>query len=51
MVDHAVNGPQDDRQSFIHKDEDHRELRKVIRVGQLLTPGEDEHKGIFRLQL
>ncbi len=41
MVDHAVYRPQDDRQSFIHKDEDDRDLGKVLRVGQLLTPGQN----------
>lgn len=40
MVDHAVYRAQDDRQSFIHKDEDDRDLGKVLSVGQLLTPGQ-----------
>lgn len=39
MVDHAVYRPQDDGQSFVHKDEDDRDLGKVLSVGQLLTPG------------
>lgn len=43
MVDHTVYRPQDDRESFVHKDEDDRDLGKVIRVGQLLTPGEKTH--------
>lgn len=38
MVDDAVDGSQDHRQGFVHKDEDHGDLWKVLRVCQLLTP-------------
>lgn len=37
VVDHAVDGAQDHRQGLVHKDEDHRDLRKVLWVRQLLT--------------
>lgn len=32
VVDHTVDGPQDHRQSLVHKNEDHRDLRKVLWV-------------------
>lgn len=38
VVDDAVNGSQDHRQGFVHKDEDHRDLWEVLRVRQLLAP-------------
>lgn len=38
MVDDTVDGSQDHRQGFVHKDEDHGDLWKVLRVCQLLTP-------------
>lgn len=40
VVDHTVDGAQDHRQSLIHKDEDHWDLREVLWVRQLLTPDE-----------
>lgn len=38
VIDHAVYGAQDHRQSFIHKDKHHRDLRQVFRIRQLFTP-------------
>ena len=40
VVDHAVHGAQDDGQRLVHKDEHHRDLRQVLRIGQLLAPVE-----------
>lgn len=37
VIDHAVYGAQDHRQSFIHKDEHHRDLWQVVRIRQLFT--------------
>lgn len=38
VVDDAVDGSQYHRKGFVHKDEDHGDLWKVLRVRQLLTP-------------
>lgn len=40
VVDHTVDGAQDHGQCLIHKDEDHRDLGKVLWVCQQLTPVE-----------
>lgn len=38
VVDDAVDRAQDHRQGLVHEDEDHGDLRKILRVRQLLTP-------------
>ena len=38
MVDHTVDRAQDDREGFIDKDEHHRDLGQVVRVGHLSAP-------------
>lgn len=38
MVDHAVDGTQDDREGLVDKDEDHGDLGQLFRVGYLLAP-------------
>lgn len=38
VVDHAVDGAQDDREGFIDKDEHHGDLGQVVRVGHLSAP-------------
>lgn len=38
VVDHAVDGAQDHRQGLVDEDEDHRDLREVLGVRQLLAP-------------
>ena len=38
VVDHAVDGAQNDREGFVDTDEHHRDLGQVIRVGHLSAP-------------